>query len=54
MNSCHENSIQALNRFPAIAAIEDEAERRAKVQFLADRDDLNTFQPNRIIPTPMA
>ena len=49
-NSCHENFIQALNRVPAIAVIEDEAERRAKVQFLADRNDLNIFQPNQIIP----
>lgn len=50
MNSCHENFIQALNRVPAIAAIEDEEERRKKVQFLADRNDLNIFQPNQIIP----
>ncbi|NME67867.1 DUF1989 domain-containing protein [Flammeovirga aprica] len=50
MNSCHENFIQALNRLPAIAAIEDEAERIKKVQFLADRNDLNIFQPNQIIP----
>jgi|GEM_PF-2159395 len=49
-NSCHENFIQALNRVPAIAAIEDESERRAKVQFLADRNDLNILQPNQIIP----
>ena len=49
-NSCHENFIQALNQVPAIQAIEDEAERRAKVQFLADRNDLNIFQPNQIIP----
>ncbi|MHC5060781.1 MAG: DUF1989 domain-containing protein [Planctomycetota bacterium] len=49
-NSCHENFIQALNRVPAIAAIQNEAERRAKVQFLADRNDLNIFQPNQIIP----
>ena len=49
-NSCHENFIQALNRVPAIQAIEDSAKRRAKVQFLADRNDLNIFQPNQIIP----
>lgn len=49
-NSCHENFIQALNQLPAIQAIEDEAERKAKVQFLADRNDLNIFQPNQIIP----
>ncbi|UCG24906.1 MAG: DUF1989 domain-containing protein [Chloroflexota bacterium] len=49
-NSCHENFIQALNRVPAIQAIADEAERRAKVQQLADHNDLNVFQPNQIIP----
>ena len=49
-NSCHENFLQAINRMPAIQAIEDESERRAKVQQLADKNDLNVFQPNQIIP----
>ena len=50
MNSCHENFIQAFNRVPAIQAIEDEGERRAKVQQLSDHNDLNVFQPTQIIP----
>jgi uncharacterized protein YcgI (DUF1989 family) len=49
-NSCHMNFLQGVNRIPAVADIEDEAERRKTVQWLADRNDLNVFQPNQIIP----
>lgn len=47
VNSCHENFIHALNKLPAIQAIEDENERRRTVQFLADRNDINIFQGNQ-------
>ena len=46
VNSCHENFIHGFHRLPAIQAIEDEKERRKKVQLLADRNDINIFQPN--------
>ena len=49
-NSCHTNFIHGFNRVPAVQAIEDEEERRAKVRFLADHNDINIFQPNEIKP----
>ena len=48
VNACHENFIHGFSRLPAIHAIEDEEERRAKVQFLADRNDMNMFQGNQL------
>ena len=50
MNSCHENFVQAVNRLPAIHAIDDPAERRRMVQQLSDHNDLNVFQPTQIGP----
>ena len=47
VNSCQENFIHGFNRLPAIQAIEDERERRQKVQQLADRNDINVFQGNQ-------
>ena len=49
VNSCHENFLHGFLRLPAIQAIEDEAERRAKVQQLADRNDINMFQGNQFV-----
>ena len=49
VNSCHENFLHGFLRLPAIQAIEDEAERRAKVQQLSDRNDINMFQGNQFI-----
>ena len=51
-NSCHENLVQALDQLPAIHVVGDEAERRARVQFLAGRNDVDIFEPNQIIPMP--
>lgn len=47
VNSCNENFIHAFLRVPAIANIEDVAERRAKAVEYANRNDINIFQPNR-------
>ncbi|GLP96413.1 DUF1989 domain-containing protein [Paraferrimonas sedimenticola] len=47
VNSCHENFIHAFLRVPAIAAIEDEEERKRVAMFHADRNDINIFQPNK-------
>lgn len=49
VNSCHENFIHGFNRLPAIHAIENAEERHAKVQFLADRNDINMFQGNQFL-----
>ena len=49
VNSCHENFLHGFHRLPAIHAIEDEQERRAKVQQLADRNDINMFQGNQFV-----
>jgi len=46
INSCHENFIHGFNRLPAVQAIKDKKERRKMVQLLADRNDINVFQPN--------
>lgn len=47
VNSCHENFMHGFLRVPAIAAIEDEQEKRRVVQFHSDRNDINMFQPNK-------
>lgn len=46
VNSCNENFLHAFLRVPAIAAIEDEQERRATAVEFANRNDINIFQPN--------
>ncbi|BEU05321.1 hypothetical protein OAG1_41210 [Agarivorans sp. OAG1] len=47
VNSCQENFYQAFGRLPAIASIEDEAERRRIIKLYADRNDINMFQPQK-------
>ncbi|MGR5500521.1 DUF1989 domain-containing protein [Vibrio sp. DNB22_10_4] len=47
VNSCNENFLHGFLRVPAIAAIEDEQERRETAIFHANRNDVNIFQPNR-------
>lgn len=45
INSCHMNFVQGFNRIPAIAAIEDEEERKAYVRLLAMQGhNFQTFQ----------
>ncbi|GAL33720.1 hypothetical protein JCM19240_2416 [Vibrio maritimus] len=44
INTCHMNFSQALNRIPAIHAIEDDAERREMVNNLANNHNFQTFQ----------
>ena len=49
VNSCHENFLHGFLRLPAVQAIEDIEERRAKAQYLADRNDINMFQGNQFV-----
>ena len=44
MHTCHTGFVHGLNRLPAIHAIEDEQERRQKVNELANNHNFQTFQ----------
>ena len=46
VNSCHVNFVQGFNRIPAVHEIEDPERRKEVVEWLADRWDLNIFQPS--------
>ena len=47
-NSCHMNFVQGFNRVPAIAAIEDETERRRVANQLAAGHNFQTYNPLQI------
>ena len=48
VNSCHMNFVQGFNRIPAIAAIEDDDERKALVNRFACDHNFQTFNPAHI------